>query len=101
MKAKRYVANSFAERMITTVNYSNITVFVKMKIFKIWVNIMLFCCVAFIYFFLRHLYPSYRSTICTKLGTNMSSCVGFRKYFKNLETIKKPGHDEQKTSKFR
>ena len=57
----------------TAVNY--ITVFVKMKFFKIWGNIMFFCWFAF--FFSRQRFSAVSWPICTKFGTNVSSCMRF------------------------
>ena len=53
------------------------------------------------FFFSRQLVEAIARPIDTNFGTNVSSYVGFRMHFRNLEKVKKPGHDEQKTSKFR
>ena len=71
-----------------------------MQFFKISViYIFLLVC---LFFFSRQLVEAIARPIYTKFGTNMSSRVGFRMHFRNLEKVKKnTGHDEQKTSKFR
>ena len=53
------------------------------------------------FFLSRQLLEAIARPIYAKFGTNVSSRVGFRNHFRNLEKVKKPGHDEQKTSKFR
>ena len=53
----------------------------------------------FSFFFSRQLVEAIARPIYTKFGTNVSSHVRFRMHFRNLEKVKKTGHDEQKTSK--
>ena len=50
----------------------------------------------FFFFFSCQLVEAIARPIDTKFGTNVSSRVGFRMHLRNLEKVKKPGHDEQK-----
>ena len=52
-----------------------ITVFVKMKFFKIWGNIIRHC--RFAFFFSRQRFSAVSWPICTKFGTSVSSCMRF------------------------
>ena len=52
-----------------------ITVFVKMKFFKIWGNIIRRCW--FVFFSSRQRFSAVSRPICTKFGTNVSSCMRF------------------------
>ena len=61
----------------------------------------LLCFFFFLFFFCRHYSQAIAGRICTKFGTNTSFCAGFIKFLKFFEKIKKPGHDERKTSKNR
>jgi len=70
-----------------------------MKFFKS--GVILYFSVGFLlsfFFFSGELVEAIARRICMKYGTNVSSCVGFRIHIRNFEKIKKPGHDEQKTS---
>ena len=74
-----------------------ITVFAKIQFFQISVIYTFLLVCFFFFFFSRQLVEAIARPIYTKFGTNVSSRVGFRMHFKNLEKVKKPGHDEQKT----
>ena len=60
-----------------------------MKFFKIWGNIILFCCFVFLLFFSGPYFQAIARPIYTKFGTNVCFCLGFRKHVINLEKVKK------------
>ena len=74
--------------------------FCKNAIFQNFGNIYFSVDFLFFFFFSRELVEAIARPIYTKFGTNVSSCLGLRSLVKNFEKVEKPGHDEQKTSKF-